>query len=97
MYERYAMLGQAQRPVCQRRLADAFFARGDWAAALALYRCLQEQEVGDAASFWHHLGVTLYHLREYAAADECLQKAQAAGTDECDLEAYREWSRAAMG
>ncbi|MBO6291867.1 MAG: hypothetical protein J6N51_06380, partial [Selenomonas sp.] len=93
LYERYALLGQAQSPACQRRLADAFFARGAWAAALALYRCLPEKELGDAASFWHHLGIVFYRLGDYAVASECLHRAIEAGCQERDTDAFMKWSQ----
>ncbi|MBE6102559.1 MAG: glycosyltransferase [Selenomonas ruminantium] len=96
LYERYALLGQAQSPACQRRLADAFFTREAWAAALALYQCLPEQEVGDGASFWHHLGIVFYRLGDYAVAGECLQRAIESGCRERDTEAFIEWSRSRL-
>ncbi len=97
LYERYAAIGLKLAPQQQREIADKFFRHGAWAAAFVLYQALSVEEMGETGSFWHHLGVTLYHLGEYAAADECLQRAQAVGSDERDLASYREWCREAVG
>lgn len=97
LYEHYAAIGLKLAPQQQRETADKFFRQGSWAAAFVLYQSLPAEDIGEAGSFWHHLGVTLYHLGEYAAADECLQRAQASGSDERDLASYRAWCREAVG
>ena len=91
--QRYAELGLALPPADLRRGADRFFARESWAAAFALYQAIPADEIGEAGSFWHHLGLTLYHLGEFAAAGECLERAQAAGSAERDLASFLQWSR----
>lgn len=91
--QRYAELGLALPPADLRRGADRFFACESWAAAFALYQAIPADEIGEAGSFWHHLGLTLYHLGEFAAAGECLERAQAAGSAERDLASFLQWSR----
>ena len=91
--QRYAELGLALPSADLRRGADRFFARESWAAAFTLYQAIPADETGEAGSFWHHLGLTLYHLGEFAAAGECLERAQAAGSAEQDLASFLQWSR----
>ncbi|SEH23481.1 glycosyltransferase family 2 protein [Selenomonas sp. KH1T6] len=93
LYERYAALGLELAPARQRESADKFFRQRAWAAAFALYQALPADETGEPGSFWHHLGVTLYHLGEYGAVEECLARAEAAGSREPDMAAYRKWAR----
>lgn len=96
LYERYAALGLELAPARQRESADKFFRQRAWAAAFALYQALPADETGEPGSFWHHLGVTLYHLGEYAAVEECLARAEEAGSREPDMAAYRKWAREAV-
>lgn len=92
LYERYAALGLGLAPAQQREAADKFFGQRAWQAAFVLYQALPSEETGEPGSFWHHLGVTLYHLGEYAAAEECLERAVAAGSSERDIVAYSKWA-----
>ncbi len=96
LYERYAAMGVELAPPQQREAADKFFQQQAWAAAFVLYQELPADATGEAGSFWHHLGVALYHLGEYAAADECLERALAAGSMERDIEAFRSWAMKAQ-
>ncbi|MBO6293955.1 MAG: glycosyltransferase [Selenomonas sp.] len=96
LYERYAALGLGLAPAQQREAADKFFQQRAWGAAFALYQALPDGEMGEPGSFWHHLGVTLYHLGEYAAVEECLARAEVAGSREPDTAAYRRWARQAV-
>lgn len=96
LYERYAAMGLELAPPQQREAADKFFQQRAWAAAFVLYQALPADEIGEAGSFWHHLGLTLYHLGEYAAADECLERALAAGSRERDIDAFRNWAMKAQ-
>ena len=96
LYESYASLGLGLAPVRQRESADKFFQQRAWAAAFALYQALPVDETGEPGSFWHHLGVTLYHMGEYGAVEECLARAEAAGSREPDMAAYRKWAREAV-
>ena len=93
LYEHYAALGLGLAPARQREAADRFFSQRAWQAAFILYQALPADEVGEPGSFWHHLGVTLYHLGEYAAAEECLTRAAAAGSAERDMAAYGKWAK----
>lgn len=92
LYENYAALGLGLAPEQQREAADRFFRQRAWQAAFILYQALPSDMVGEPGSFWHHLGVTLYHLGEYAAVEECLARAAAAGSAERDMAAYSKWA-----
>ena len=85
--ERYAALSTVFGNEIVCRTAEKLCARGEWALAFALYQQVPENEIGDAASFWRHVG-----LREPAAA-ECFDRAEAAGCTSPDLAAYRAWMK----
>lgn len=62
-----------------------------WQAAYSLLASIPAEAIGDGAVFWYHTGICLYYLEEFAAAQECLARAAAAGCTEPDLPAYQEW------
>lgn len=91
--EDYARLAASFDAGVQRRAAEKFVEQEEWAIAFALYQMIPEEDVGDAATFWHALGLCLYHLHE-PAADECFARAEAAGCARRDIAAYRAWMKA---
>lgn len=70
--------------------AEKLVKQEEWELAFSLYQQVPESAIGETASFWHQVGVCLYHLGE-AAAQECFDKAEAAGCQSPDMQSYRIW------
>lgn len=70
--------------------AEKLVKQEEWELAFSLYQQVPESAIGETASFWHQVGVCLYHLGE-AAAQECFDKAEAAGCQSQDIQSYRIW------
>ena len=73
-----------------RAAADELCEAEEWAMAWSLYEQIPEAEMGEAALFWYHAGLCLYHLHEPAAA-ACFDRAEQAGCSSPDIGAYRQW------
>lgn len=96
-YEEYAGLAldfsweQVQAVVCELTKQQ------QWRAAYSLLEGFPTEAIGDGALFWYHTGICLYYLKEFAAAQECLERAAAAGCMEPDLPAYQKWLQCREG
>ena len=73
--------------------AEAAFQEELWEEAFRMYETIPADAPEVTAEFWHHAGICLYHLRESAAAIECLQRAQALGCRNRSIPAYIQWSQ----
>jgi len=88
--KRYLSLaGQFGWPMV-RQVADALCDAEEWSLAWSLYEQIPEAEMGEAAAFWYHAGLCLYHLHASAAA-ACFDRAEQAGCSSPDIRAYRQW------
>ena len=92
MLARYAELAASFEGAVVRQAAEKLAAQEAWELAFALFQQVAEDEIGDAAAFWHDVGVCLYHLHE-PAAEECFARAEAAGCTAHDIAAYRAWMK----
>ncbi|MBR1694363.1 MAG: hypothetical protein IJ709_03035, partial [Selenomonas sp.] len=90
-YEEYAALAGDFSWKQIQEAALEFTRQQKWKAAYALYASIPANEIGDEAVFWYHIGICLYNLAEFAPAQECLERAVAAGCHEPDLPAYQKW------
>lgn len=90
-YEEYAGLALDFAWEQVREVAIELARQQHWQAAYSLLASIPAEEIGDGAVFWYHTGICLYYLEEFAAAQECLAKAAAAGCTELDLPAYQKW------
>ena len=73
--------------------AEAAFKEELWEEAFSIYETIPADAPEVTAEFWHHVGICLYHLRESAAAIECLQRAQTLGCKNRSIPAYIQWSQ----
>ena len=89
----YAKLAEAFDGATVRQAAKRLAAHEHWALAFSLFQQVAADDIGDAAAFWHSVGLCLYHLHE-VAADECFARAEAAGCTARDIASYRAWMAA---
>jgi len=72
--------------------ADFLWDKHRWAAAFELYSQVPADALTDPGKFWYRVGVTLFHLRQYETALECLNKAQALNFNSRDIPAFIKWA-----
>lgn len=89
----YTKLAEAFDGATVRQAAERLAAHEHWALAFSLFQQVAADDIGDAAAFWHSVGLCLYHLHE-VAADECFARAEAAGCTARDIASYRAWMAA---
>ena len=90
-YEEYAGLALDFPWEQVQEAASELIHQQKWRAAYSLLAEFPVEAIGDGALFWYHTGICLYYLKEFAAAQECLERAAAAGCMEPDLPAYQKW------
>ncbi len=90
--ERFAMLSFGLGEHVWRPLAAELMADGSWEAAFALFGRIPADSPQADGTFWHDLGVCLWHMGEGAFA-ECFERARSLGCDRKDMEAFEQWRR----
>lgn len=90
-YEEYAGLALDFPWEQVQEAASELIHQQKWRAAYSLLAEFPAEAIGDGALFWYHTGICLYYLKEFAAAQECLERAAAAGCMEPDLSTYQKW------
>lgn len=86
--ERIGKLSRENAELWEQILTD-LMEREKWRVAAALLAQIPQEQADGA--FWLSLGRCLYHLGEYAGADEALSRAKLQGMDNFLLKSYEIW------
>lgn len=85
---RFALISRGNKEIWQSLVAD-LLEREKWQTAVNLLAKIPVEQAN--GKFWQDLGQCLYHLGDYEAAGESLQKARQAGQDNYLLQSYEHW------
>lgn len=86
--EKYGELALRQQEIWQDIVKD-LMEQEKWRAAFNLLAKVPQEEAD--GEFWQNLGRCLYHLGEYEAAREALERARQQGLDTMLMKSYEKW------
>lgn len=89
LLQEYVDLAQAFPVARVKEVCKHLLEVEEWGAAFSLYQTIPVEDAD--ADFWLQVGICLYHLGEYAAADEALGRAEEMGCRDGRIAAHRLW------